>query len=169
MTHERAAAEAEDLPRFNEHTSLPWRVHIGRMADGQPIFGFKLMAGEKMHSICNAGCYEHEPFIVSPEMTHVDDRPKFYTAEEVEANAAFILHACNTYYDRLSALSAKEEEVRGLVEALRLAINHLVEPTTVTLEYIPPASAMRRAADAFEKREADIRTIQNVLSKHTRP
>ncbi len=50
-------------------------------------------------------------------------------------------------------------------EALKLALYYLVEPTTVTLEYVPPASAMRRAADAFEKKEADIRTIQNLFAE----
>lgn len=63
-------------------------------------------------------------------------------------------------------IAARMDHEWPLVEALQLAINHLVEPATVTLEYIPPASAMRRAADAFEKREADIYTIQKAISPY---
>ena len=59
-------------------------------------------------------------------------------------------------------MSTQTDKMR---EALKLALYYLVEPTTVTLEYVPPASAMRRAADAFEKKEADIRTIQNLFAE----
>lgn len=64
-------------------------------------------------------------------------------------------------------IAARMEHEWALLEALHLAMSHLTTPTSVTLEYIPPSSAMRRAADAFDKREADIRAIEKTLSTYT--
>ena len=61
------------------------------------------------------------------------------------------------------------QDVQGLVEALELACQYLkidgdIQSTNAI--YVPPAQALRNAADRHEQKERDIKKIRQILSAH---
>jgi hypothetical protein len=119
---------------MTQHTPTPWKATIARMRDDQPAFGFSIMAGAKLASVCSAGVYETNLRIYGLTPTPEDMKPKFYTAEELEANAKFIVRAVNSHdflievcenalkfvtrhYSRIDGQNLKEELETVLAEA----------------------------------------------------
>lgn len=77
-----------------EHSPTPYTASIARHAEGQPAFGFTIEAADdsdRWHPVASCGVYHRT-------------NNACYTPEELEANAAFIVKACNAHAAMVEAL-----------------------------------------------------------------